>query len=301
MSTDFEHFISLKTRLRDEALKRQQKYHDQYMQSVSENAPERKISVYQKLESDAIRSMNFHEAEINIARPEIQSDVEERLRIIKTYPNLIKSSVSKDNPLFFHGVNSITFLNDILSSGHLGYLENEETLSFTSPGTVDVTTADSIATSIENFTGLNCGNQNRFLPAGCLFVIAPEDDKEKAYANHHIGSEHNISTVNFKQNPDRIVAIVSTNENKDRILELAERYHIDSGKIHTFDSFIEALNTQEKSRIQQANDVSISDNSPSKRLRELRGISSVPKAPYKPKEITINPNTLRLYQIKKTK
>ena len=44
----------------------------------------------------------------------------------------------------------------------------------------------------------------------------------------------------------------------------------------------------------------ISENkSPAKSIAELRGISSATKAPYKPQSITINPNTLRLYQSKK--
>lgn len=44
----------------------------------------------------------------------------------------------------------------------------------------------------------------------------------------------------------------------------------------------------------------ISENkSPAKSIAELRGISSATKAPYKPQVITINPNTMRLYQRKK--
>jgi len=44
----------------------------------------------------------------------------------------------------------------------------------------------------------------------------------------------------------------------------------------------------------------ISENkSPAKSIAELRGISSATKAPYKPQETTIDPNTLRLYQSKK--
>ena len=46
----------------------------------------------------------------------------------------------------------------------------------------------------------------------------------------------------------------------------------------------------------------ISENkSPSRTIAKLRGISSATKAPYKPQTIAINPNTLRLYQSKKTK
>lgn len=43
------------------------------------------------------------------------------------------------------------------------------------------------------------------------------------------------------------------------------------------------------------------NKSPSKTIAELRGISPTTKAPYKPRAIAINPNTLHLYQSKKTK
>lgn len=58
-----------------------------------------------------------------------------------------------------------------------------------------------------------------------------------------------------------------------------------------------------ESVVQYANNgsfgVKTTKNNEANRLMVLRGISPSTKAPYKPKEITINPNTLRLYQDKK--
>ena len=243
---DFESF----TKLRQDGITRAQinreRYHILYEQAVRENARENKIESYQKQEQNAAETAAFLQAELEIARPEIPADIEERGRIRGTYPDLIKNNVSEDNPLYFHGVRSFVTLEDILSSGRLGYLENAETSSHTTPGQVDVTTANSVATSIEGFVGLSCDGVNKFLPAGCLIAVAPKDEQEKAYAKQG-GTEHHISTVDFKENPDRIVAIISTTENKNRLTMLAEKYGIDLGKIHTFDSFIEHL-SQAKSK-----------------------------------------------------
>lgn len=55
---------------------------------------------------------------------------------------------------------------------------------------------------------------------------------------------------------------------------------------------IESIRLNEK-------DIVSTKNNEANKLMALRGISPSTKAPYKPKEITINPNTLRLYQDKK--
>lgn len=246
----FESFVRFKKKQITRAQESSQRYGNLHYQSLQNNDRENKVSSYKKLALNAQKQAQFFQAELDIARPEIPSDIEERLRIMRTYPKLISKNVPDEEPLFFHGVNSIVKLEDILASGHIGYLENEETRSFTAPGMIDVTTKDSIITSINGFVGLNCSGPDRYLPAGCLIVIAPKDDSERAYANQNTGSEHSIPTVDFEKNPNRIVSIVSTAENRDRILELSARYHIDPSKIHTFDSFIDYLSQRHSSQCQ---------------------------------------------------
>ena len=294
MSKEFENYLKARESALSRAMGKIEKY-------------ESKGKGYEVLAGNAKKEAKYHQDLINVARPESLSDNDERRRIMETYPELIRNNVSKDNPLFFHGVQSITFVEDILSSGHLGYLEDEVSRSQTSPGMLDVTTANNIDTSIKDFTGLNVVGERRFLPAGCLFAIAPKDDKEKAYANQDTGTEHSIATVDFTQNPERIAATISTNENKDYLLNLANKYNIDKSKIYTFDSFIEHLSqrNQEKSNIQEATDQKTPSNNVeaqipfSRKLAELRGISSSTEVPYKPQNVKINPNVLHLHQSKK--
>lgn len=249
MSTDFERFIEIKKSLLNKQQGDAKKFHERYEQAVQSNARETRIESFFNLEQNALRLIKHFQAQLSLARPDSQADIEERKRIMMTYPDLLRKHVSEKNPLFFHGMRDLTSLEQILSSGHLGYLLGEKTRSFTNPGTVDVTTADSIETSIQGFTGLNYGGYDKFLPAGCLFVISPKDEAEREYANKNTGTEHNIETVDFKSDPNRIVAIVSTTENKERISELAQKYHIDPKKVYTFDGFIEHLSKQNPSKL----------------------------------------------------
>ncbi len=71
-------------------------------------------------------------------------------------------------------------------------------------------------------------------------------------------------------------------EIKKRLTDFKERYL----------PKIESIRLNEK-------DIISTKNNEANKLMALRGISPSTKAPYKPKEITINPNTLRLYQDKK--
>lgn len=184
-----------------------------------------------------------YQEEMSLSRPEKQEDIAERKRIQDTYAKEIASSIPEDKPVFFHGVKSLTSLEAILASGHLGYLEDETTSSFTSPGSVDVTTRNNIETSL-NFMGLETYASNAFIPAGCMFVIAPKDEDEKAYAMECPGTEHHIETVYFAQNPERLVAIVSTTENQEYIKKMVEKYGISPDKVCTFDGFIERMQNE---------------------------------------------------------
>lgn len=181
-----------------------------------------------------LRQLNHLSEELSFARPDTPADTEERRRILETYADTIRNTITDENPLWFHGVRHLASLEKILSSGHLGYLEEEESRSLTSPGTVDVTSKYSVDTTIEGF----CGLSSNYLPAGCIFALTPKDADEIRLTQDS-GSEQNIKTVDFAENPDRIYAIISTTENLDYITGLADKYGLNKEKIHSFDSFIE--------------------------------------------------------------
>ena len=222
-------------------------------------------------------------------RPPIESDIEERKKIQHTYHDVLNGCCDY-LPLWFHGVPDIVTIEDILKSGHLGYLPAEKSKSFTPSGSVDVTVKDSLFISLEAFTGLSTSGKEKCLPAGCLFAIAPKDEKELTRLKQNNGSEDNIETVYFSQHPERLVAIISTKENQSYLKKLANEVGIDVSKICTFDEFAQKVQSNELS-------ISLPDNSkksiqtPTKplsdRFKDLRGISSV-KPPYKPRSVRLN-------------
>ena len=186
------------------------------------------------VKDEYLRQINHLSEELSFTRPDTPADKEERKRTLKTYADTIRNTVTDEHPLWFHGIRHIASLEKILTSGYLGYLEEEESRSLTSPGTVDVTSKYSVDTTIENF----CGLSSNYLPAGCIFVLTPKNADETRLTQAS-DSEQNIKTVYFAKNPDRLYAIVSTTENIDYITGLAEKYGLSKEKIHSFDSFIE--------------------------------------------------------------
>ena len=78
-----------------------------------------------------LRQLNHLSEELSFARPDTPADTEERRRILETYADTIRNTITDENPLWFHGVRHLASLEKILSSGHLGYLEEEESRSLT--------------------------------------------------------------------------------------------------------------------------------------------------------------------------
>ena len=84
-----------------------------------------------------------------------------------------------------------------------------------------------------------------YYPAGCIFVVTAKDQEE--YKN--LPSGWMICNVDFRKNPERLVAIISTPENMERLTQWANEGEIDSSKVMDFDKFIriqnnEKINTQ---------------------------------------------------------
>lgn len=180
-----------------------------------------------------LRKINHLNEELKFSRPDTQSDIDERKMVLNNYANTIKKTITDDHPLWFHGVNKLATLEKILISGNLGYADDDETRSLTPPGTLDVTSKDSIDTTIKGFTGLS----SEYLPAGCIFVLHPKDADE-AKLTQASGSEQNIKTVDFNKNPERLYAIVSTTENLNYISDLVARHGLNKNIVQSFDSFI---------------------------------------------------------------
>lgn len=199
---------------------------------ASEEIPTPKVR--QQIQSDYEYQLTRRQRKLSLAREPSEADMEERYRIRKTYHKVIKDNIPEETSLCFHGVKDITVLEDILSSGRLGYLDDEQSNSLTAPGSVDVTTRGCFSKSL-GFMGLEATNLEAFLPAGCFFAIVPKDEQEKQDLIEM--PEACIKSVYFKENPDRIFAIVSTTENVGYIKKLLHENNLDSISAYSFDEF----------------------------------------------------------------
>ena len=71
--------------------------------------------------------------------------------------------------------------------------------------------------------------------------------KEYDNTRHNIGFmviDHYLGNVSFKENPERLYAIITTPENIERVTEWVENANMDVSKIHDFEGFIQEMGKQ---------------------------------------------------------
>lgn len=176
---------------------------------------------------------------LNSIRIPFLEDIEERNNIA-TFVEEIKEVIPNDVPLVFHGCGFIDTVEDIIQSGGLyppadrGY-----DVSATSHYIFTCTKSD-IKTASEY------ANREYCIPYGALFVLAPKDELEKEKFLHvdaliAKGNKTFVTTtsLNFYEEPNRLVAIITTSENLDRLKELARENGLNDDLIVTHNEFIQ--------------------------------------------------------------
>lgn len=168
--------------------------------------------------------------QIEFSRPENEEDIAYRQRQYDEFPNLIKRIVPDDIPLRFHGC-PINAAQHILEDGEISSSVDRlgiET-SYDTEDQVSVTTKDTIETTVRGYAGL-AGNYN--MPAGCIFVVLPRDENDA-----RTGDSMLMSNVSFKQSPERLVSIITSPENLQRVSQWAQESGVDISKICDYDGF----------------------------------------------------------------
>ncbi|MBP5534873.1 MAG: hypothetical protein J6Y03_05155 [Alphaproteobacteria bacterium] len=237
---DYERFVEIRSSSIEKYQNKISKAKEKRDLFEKENA-EGKVEAINRLIEMHQQTIQRFQAELNFCRPEKPADIAERRRIYKNYAKTISQTISEENPVFFHGVKSLAFLEPILSSGHLGDVEGS------SQGMVDVTGRNSIQTTLDEFVGIQESfiKSFPFLPAGCIFVIAPQNEEEKLKAQK--GDVTMLPPVDFSKDPKRLVAIVSTSENQDYIKGLCKKYGVSMDKVCTFDAYVEKFQKEKSS------------------------------------------------------
>lgn len=168
--------------------------------------------------------------QIEFSRPENEQDILYRQRQYDEFPDLIKRIVPDEIPLRFHGC-PINVAQHILEDGEISSSVDRlgvET-SYDTEDQVSVTTKDTIETTVRGYAGL-AGNYS--MPAGCIFVVLPRDEIDAK-----AGDSMLMSNVSFKENPERLVSVITSPENLERVSQWAQESGIDTSKICDYDGF----------------------------------------------------------------
>ena len=157
----------------------------------------------------------------------------EKIEVYRNFARKLKEDNSLDPNLCFHGSRDIASVIKIIESG--GLFSSSDRLGFDTSYDVEdqvsVTTLESLNITIEGYSGLTNPSSSR---AGAVFVVTPKNEEEIESSRRLI-----IGNVNFKENPDRLVSIITTNENKDMIIEKCNLNGIDSNKVYTFNEYLQ--------------------------------------------------------------
>lgn len=221
----------------EKAMQRVSQAEEKYKKIESDETIDRKearLEVASKQIQIRKNALKQLEDTLEFLRPITDEDMEYRLRQVNEFSKKIKDIVPDDLNLCFHGsniMNSKHIIEDGAISSSVDRLGFET--SYDAEDQVSVTTKDTIETTINGYAGL-IGDYN--IPAGCVFVILPKDDAEIESSKSML-----IGNVSFKDNPERLYAIITSPENIERVTQWAEKSGIDISKIHDYDGFIQEI------------------------------------------------------------
>ena len=140
-------------------------------------------------------------------RPSQKDDMKYRKFILVTFEKRLKEVIDKDCTLCFHGT-PIWNAKQIINSGNISSLidrigPGEDVLPM--PGQISVSTINNLWFTVKYFADLF----NYNYPAGCIFVIKPQDEQEVKSSVEN----NSINNVYFYKQPEQLVSIITTPEN----------------------------------------------------------------------------------------
>jgi len=168
--------------------------------------------------------------QIDFSRPEREEDIAYRQRQYEEFPSVIKSIVPDHIPLRFHGC-PINVAQHILRDGEISSSVDRLGIStsYDTEDQISVTTKDTIETTVMGYAGLS-GDYS--MPAGCIFVVLPKDESDAK-----AGDSMLMSNISFRQSPERLVSIITSPENLQRVVQWARENGVETSKICDYDGF----------------------------------------------------------------
>ena len=134
--------------------------------------------------------------------------------------------------LCFHGT-TIYGAEGIINSGEISSSvdRNGVASSYDTDNQVSVTVLKTLETTIDGYAGL----EDAELPAGCVFVVTPKDEEDIKSAKNSMM----IKNVNFKEDPSRLVAILTTEESAFLVRSWCRNNGIDEKVVLTYEQFLD--------------------------------------------------------------
>lgn len=195
-----------------------------------------KREFYQKQINELLDRLLIFKSHVEYIRPNDDNDEQLRINIIKKFPFIVDKIIPDDVPLVFHGNKEICQVQQIIKSGGL-FTPEERGVDFKSFATqIDVTSKSNISTSCE-FADQGIDS---YMPYGAIFVFLPKPSEYEKVLKTGDSSEvfGGVAGVDFSQEPDRLVAIITTTENKPLLKNCCYSSGLDSNKVITHEEFI---------------------------------------------------------------
>lgn len=209
------------------------------------NKEERKIEVYSNRVEKIDKRITDLQNQLMFMREDSTNDLEERKGIRQTFSKEVAEIIPDNVPMVFHGNNDIATIYDIIKSGGLKTPE-ELGVEFKSFATqIDVANKYDIHVPVEFAEpGYESGR-----PYGAIFAFYPKED-EIYKGLKKFGSEvpGGVQSIDFKKDNERFEAIITTNENKERIQKWLKEFEMDSKKVFTHSEFIQMCKEKFKTK-----------------------------------------------------
>ena len=184
---------------------------------------------------------------LNNLRDATLEDISERKLIMSDYAKMVEGVIPDDVPIVFHGRPNIGTVEKIIEEGGIFNPGDREDRGHQGD-CVYVTNKWKIDVSLE-FADLR-GNFK--LPYGALFAIMPKLEEYQEVFNSKNGTELTIGSVNFREEPESLVAIITTRENIERLRKKARESGIDENKVMTHDAFLKLCKEKYSDHIYKA-------------------------------------------------
>ena len=147
-----------------------------------------------------------------------ETDLQERSFVLDNYKNLVQQSVSDNLHVKFHGTSLRGAEGIIRSGGILTASERDVAMRSQGGDGICITDKNSIDTTVNGFCDLSTNGMNKYLPAGCIFVLLPKDESYDVMSNG--SSEIVTGSYDFKEDESQLYAVFTTTENVSRINDL---------------------------------------------------------------------------------